>query len=116
VIGAIISHAEIFLMVGFSNKFAKVCLSDFVISLDNGMMFEGKCEVYELTSYPYTRFMGEPRLMIQMELSFDNMTIVLTNLKVVFMMEVTMRLIDYVLTQVDNLMALLNSQSNTSSN
>lgn len=108
-IGVVIKQAEVFFMVDDHNKFAKVGLSQFVMALDSGMTMQGRVEIYDLTSYPYTRFVGEPRLIFQMGLSFVDMEVVLTDLKAVFIMEVTMRLQEYALRQVDSLLLLLKS-------
>lgn len=45
-----------FLLVDGNKKFGKIVLRDFVMTLDKGMAFEGGAEIYDLTSYPYTRF------------------------------------------------------------
>lgn len=107
-ISIVIKRSDVFFVVGDHNKFAKVALSNFVVSIDNGITFEGLMEIYDMSSYPYTRFVGEPRLIYQTKLSFVDMEIVLTTLKAVFMMEVTMRILDYVLTQLDLLLNFLN--------
>lgn len=72
-------------------------------------MFQGKLEVSDLTSYPYTRFMSEPRIIFQAELSFNNMKIHIRNMKAMFIMEVVMRILNFSLEQVDRILAFLPS-------